>query len=557
MKFCAFRDGLKCRLKCRSNPNNPQMAFSKSVIPYGFKTLVETLGKSILFEQPADIHKFASVYFKELLEFRDVNPTLDLKELVRLFYTNKVITADTVERTQSLSDSEEVAFQIETVSSNMLAPIDQKAYSLNNTPMEDVSVLQEDLTPSLLMTKTNSDKSNMVSKKISEMVEEEEPSFVYIYTNICSVNQDESGFAYIYTNTSSINQADESVSIEHEPTQHKVGTGPIKQAFPATYKDASEPEFNCIPALAQVQKSKVDDGTVRQAAVHKTQPASRKSESVLEASSAHRTLSTGTVMYQKGASMAHKALPVHAELFPTHTEPTSALCSEASVLDNYRQLLMALGRVSYPGRATTTDRELCQKDSPMYMVAMTPGDHKKPEKCNSELCPVLKNRKAKETLGNFMYTKATDVNEKDGKKMENMKEPGVNEAGSETGDMDSVSFSSQSEKILNQQTSDSENEGSVPVTYHSYNHIPNSQLDLQLLHSETQQEALNILTEIFQKVYIRLGELEFQMQDLVNRFENLNSTVNEIHSAMNIKSSGDSFCADTFERYENYFRSSL
>ncbi|XP_042202669.1 calcium-binding tyrosine phosphorylation-regulated protein isoform X3 [Callorhinchus milii] len=67
------------------------MDCSTPVVPYGFRVLLETLGKTVLHEQPVDVHQFASGYFKELLQFRDVHPTLDVIELANLFYLTKAI----------------------------------------------------------------------------------------------------------------------------------------------------------------------------------------------------------------------------------------------------------------------------------------------------------------------------------------------------------------------------------------------------------------------------------------------------------------------------------
>ncbi|XP_043543542.1 uncharacterized protein LOC122548814 [Chiloscyllium plagiosum] len=279
---------------------------------------------------------------------------------------------------------------------------------------------------------------------------------------------------------------------------------------------------------------------------------SRKSESVPETFSVHRFPSPGTAVNQKVVPVAHRTVPVHTEAIPTHTEHTSALYSDGSTLNSYKQLLFTLGRVS---KAASAEMELCQTDSPVYMIDMTTGDHRnQPEKCNSgEHFSVLKTRKTKnEKLGSFLYAKKIDVNEKDIKKMEIQKELGVN-AVNEIEEMDSISSSSQNENILRHHAATSENEGSA---YHNYRHVPDSHMDVQRFDSETQQEVLNALTEIFHKVYVRLGTLEFQVQNLVNRFESLSTTVNEIHSAMNINPSGDSVHSDTFPQYENYFHSS-
>ncbi|XP_029447005.1 calcium-binding tyrosine phosphorylation-regulated protein [Rhinatrema bivittatum] len=60
------------------------------VVPYGLKTLLEGLSRAVLRIQPPSIAQFACIYFTELLQFRDANPSLDIKDLVREFQHGKV-----------------------------------------------------------------------------------------------------------------------------------------------------------------------------------------------------------------------------------------------------------------------------------------------------------------------------------------------------------------------------------------------------------------------------------------------------------------------------------
>ncbi|XP_075441095.1 calcium-binding tyrosine phosphorylation-regulated protein [Ascaphus truei] len=60
------------------------------VVPYGLKTLLEGLSRAVLKIQPGNIAQFASIYFVELLQFRNANPTLDIKHLVKEFHPGQV-----------------------------------------------------------------------------------------------------------------------------------------------------------------------------------------------------------------------------------------------------------------------------------------------------------------------------------------------------------------------------------------------------------------------------------------------------------------------------------
>ncbi|KAM4688682.1 calcium-binding tyrosine phosphorylation-regulated protein [Discoglossus pictus] len=60
------------------------------LVPYGLKTLLEGLSRAVLRIQPGNIAQFASLYFTELLQYRDANPSLDIKDLVKEFQRGKV-----------------------------------------------------------------------------------------------------------------------------------------------------------------------------------------------------------------------------------------------------------------------------------------------------------------------------------------------------------------------------------------------------------------------------------------------------------------------------------
>ncbi|XP_044513982.1 calcium-binding tyrosine phosphorylation-regulated protein isoform X1 [Gracilinanus agilis] len=60
------------------------------VVPYGLKTLLEGVSRAILKTNPANITQFAALYFKELILFREVNSSLDIKDLVKQFHQIKV-----------------------------------------------------------------------------------------------------------------------------------------------------------------------------------------------------------------------------------------------------------------------------------------------------------------------------------------------------------------------------------------------------------------------------------------------------------------------------------
>lgn len=63
----------------------------KLVVPDGLKTLLEALGRAVVQDQPDNIQIFASSYFIELLQFREVNPTLDICDLVKMFHMSRGI----------------------------------------------------------------------------------------------------------------------------------------------------------------------------------------------------------------------------------------------------------------------------------------------------------------------------------------------------------------------------------------------------------------------------------------------------------------------------------
>ncbi|XP_051879600.1 calcium-binding tyrosine phosphorylation-regulated protein-like isoform X2 [Pristis pectinata] len=529
------------------------MSCGKSVIPYGFKTVVETLGKTVLLKQPTDIHQFASVYFQELLEFRADNPTLDLKELVSLFYVKKVITEDPEKRT--VSEPEELAGENDqnvTLPCNMFVPIDQKAcFPIKSPSSELAPVMHEDLMPKGSLPDPSINKSNTEFKReIDEEAAEDKPCFVYLYTS--STDRDESAFAYICPDAASVKQEDIG-NIECEPAHIEVATPQMTEKGAHANCKLVSNEFNSIPILTRIQQTQVYNSTNRKASVHKSRKTTRKSASFPETPSVNRAFSSDMAVIQKPIHQIHKAVPIHSEAVSTYTENFPVLPTDLSVLDNYKQYLISLERDSYPIEVATANKEFGQKNSLAQIVDATPGDHKKHlEKCNSRECSlVLETRRIKrEMLGksceNFQNTKKTDVNETHTNKMEYVKETGVYETVNGMQDMESISTPSQSDRC-------SENDFSPPAAYCSCNQA-SKLLDVQMLHSETQQESLNIMTEVFHKLFIRLGDLEFRVQDLISRLEDLTITVNEIHSAMNITTTGDSFHYKTSDQHENYFQ---
>ncbi|XP_008977869.1 calcium-binding tyrosine phosphorylation-regulated protein isoform X2 [Callithrix jacchus] len=59
-------------------------------IPYGLKTLLEGISIAIIKSNPSNIVQFAAVYFEELTMYREVNTSLDIKDLVKQFHQIKV-----------------------------------------------------------------------------------------------------------------------------------------------------------------------------------------------------------------------------------------------------------------------------------------------------------------------------------------------------------------------------------------------------------------------------------------------------------------------------------
>ncbi|XP_075069532.1 calcium-binding tyrosine phosphorylation-regulated protein isoform X1 [Mixophyes fleayi] len=68
-------------------PTKPRL-----LVPYGLKTLLEGLSRAVMVTQPGNIAHFASFYFTELMQYRKVNPTLDIKDLVKEFQSQQVNT---------------------------------------------------------------------------------------------------------------------------------------------------------------------------------------------------------------------------------------------------------------------------------------------------------------------------------------------------------------------------------------------------------------------------------------------------------------------------------
>ncbi|XP_075069533.1 calcium-binding tyrosine phosphorylation-regulated protein isoform X2 [Mixophyes fleayi] len=65
-------------------PTKPRL-----LVPYGLKTLLEGLSRAVMVTQPGNIAHFASFYFTELMQYRKVNPTLDIKDLVKEFQSQQ------------------------------------------------------------------------------------------------------------------------------------------------------------------------------------------------------------------------------------------------------------------------------------------------------------------------------------------------------------------------------------------------------------------------------------------------------------------------------------
>ncbi|ETE74134.1 Calcium-binding tyrosine phosphorylation-regulated protein [Ophiophagus hannah] len=61
----------------------------RMVVPYGLKTLLEGVSRAVLKASPSNITEFAAEYFKELINFREEHPNLDIKELVREFHVTR------------------------------------------------------------------------------------------------------------------------------------------------------------------------------------------------------------------------------------------------------------------------------------------------------------------------------------------------------------------------------------------------------------------------------------------------------------------------------------
>uniref|UniRef100_A0A8D0HFE5 Calcium-binding tyrosine phosphorylation-regulated protein n=1 Tax=Sphenodon punctatus TaxID=8508 RepID=A0A8D0HFE5_SPHPU len=59
------------------------------VVPYGLKTLLEGVSRAILKTNPSNITEFAALYFRELIAFREENPNLDVKDLIREFHLTR------------------------------------------------------------------------------------------------------------------------------------------------------------------------------------------------------------------------------------------------------------------------------------------------------------------------------------------------------------------------------------------------------------------------------------------------------------------------------------
>ncbi|XP_069778701.1 uncharacterized protein [Narcine bancroftii] len=569
------------------------MAFRKSVVPYGFKTLVETLGKTVLLKQPADIHQFASIYFKELLTFRAVNPTLDLKELANLFYLKKVITEGvekiTASEVEESGDQNDHSF---TQLCNTSVPIDQKvSFPIMSLPLKDKPVFQEDL----IMKESVVDPSNNNSNPVPQKAAKDKMGFVYLEkpntqpqpTNFplqplqpclpvphrtcqpqtslqltwtftpsinlrprsqakedtSSVNKDE--LASTCPDPSSVEQEDKLGNIECKSADLEVAVLQMTEKAPSPICKLASVELDSFPILTRVQEAQLFKSSNRHGPAHKSQKTARKSESTC---SIHHALSSDVGTIQEPIHLIHsKAISTCAERFPL--PPT-----DFSVLDNYQQYLIPLETDSYPVEVASTNWEFGKKNSLPQIDSAAPGDHKEHfEKHGSHECfAVLERRKVKrKILGNLLENlQHTDpcqnVDETPSNTMEYAKETETYEIANEMQDPDSISMPSENYRRT-------EKDFPLSRAYCSHSQA-SSLLNVQMLHSEMQQESFNTMTDAFYQVFLRLGDLEFQVQDVVHRLEDLTVTVNEIHSAMNIATTGDLVSCTTFDQQRNYFQ---
>ncbi|XP_055490255.1 uncharacterized protein LOC129696412 isoform X1 [Leucoraja erinacea] len=527
------------------------MACNKAIIPYGFKTVVKTLGKLVLLKQPADIHQFASIYFKELIEFRAVNPSLDLRQLVNLFYVKKVVITEGPEnKTASEPESADQHNQDVSLPCNMFAPIDQKDCSPIMCPtLEDKPVLHEDSMQRRSVTHSSINKSNAVfTKELAERAAEDKPCFVYLYTS--SVNQDKSAFAYICPDASLVEQDNRLRNVKQEPAHLDVTVPNVTNRGARSNCRHSSNEFSSIPILTRIQQAQVYKSTNRQVPVHKSGTMTRRSESFPDTCLLHRVLSSDVAVIQNPIHMIHKAVPIHSEAVSAYAEHIPILSTDPSALDSSKQHLLPLEGDSCATEVASDDKEFGEKNLLPQIIDATPGDHGEHlEKCTSHECLSLPEGgkiTGEIPVGspeNVQNTEETNVNDTHPHRMEYVKETGVDETVNEAQDMESILTHSQSDR-------NSENYFYPPLTYCQ----AANPLDVHMLHSETQQETLSIMNEVFHKMLLRLDDLELRVQDMVNRLEDLTITVNEIHSAMNITATGDTFTRKSFDQHESYFQ---
>ncbi|XP_062916574.1 uncharacterized protein LOC134352904 [Mobula hypostoma] len=339
--------------------------------------------------------------------------------------------------------------------------------------------------------------------------------------------------AYVCPDVPSVKQKDKLGNVEHEPAHTEDVTSQVTEKGSHANRKCTSYEFNSIPILTRKKQAQIYRSMNWQTSGRKGRKTACKSAS----SPIHHALSSDMAMIQKPIHLTHKTVPINSEAISTYAEHFPVLPTDLSVLDNYKHNLIFLERDSSPIEVAPADKEFHQ-NSLAQIVDATPGDHKKHlEKCNSHECSsVLETGRVKWKVSgklceSLQNTVKTNVNETHTNEMEYVKETGVYETANEVQDMESLSKSSQSERC-------SENDFSPPSAYCSCKETSNL-VDVQMLLSEAQQELLNIMTEVFHKLFVQLGDLEFQVQDLVNRLEDLTVTVNEIHSVMNITKTVD------------------
>ncbi|XP_007893292.1 uncharacterized protein LOC103179712 isoform X2 [Callorhinchus milii] len=413
-----------------------------------------------------------------------------------------------------------------------------------------------------------------VSKiSISDVTLENNPGFVYIYTNGCSEDQgEEPGFACIYTNSCSMDHTMAPIDLKHMSIDQEASTEQVTCNMPPdNLKNLPEPvalevleEMNQIHTdrfLGYVEPIQADNGIIHSSvhkphsATHKTEPAS--SETYL----AHRALSLDTALCQKVVSLPYKVVPVHAEPTSVHseyfTEPgvickspsrhqEPELYSEITALDKYNELLGLLDAVPCVLEAVLSDQGCVNEVSHVYYVDKTSGDHNNLlQKVEfHERLPVLKTRRTIEEtveseLAKMLHPENKDVTKKYENENENINESAILKSIKTQDDLNVNSILSEDGITVSQQASGSAIEQSQSLISCNLSQSSGHQLDLNLdseltsTQHQTEQES-PVIDDDFEKVHLRLDELGSKMQGLMHNVRILITTVKEIHSAMNI-----------------------